>query len=106
MKKNNKQLFEEYKLVHDFLYPNEPLKAWINENTYTNYFIDSWDPLMELVEKIEDHSAVASLCIEEPTIWVWASSAEEIEDIEVDIYKSTKKQAVYKACILFLKEIS
>lgn len=52
MKTQEKILFEDYKLIHNFMY-DEPLKAWINEINYKNLFLADWNELMLLVEKIE-----------------------------------------------------
>lgn len=64
---------------------------------------DSWDWLMTCVEKIEEMDVVASFQIEQPTIYIWASSeSSTFEDIEVDIFNRSKIEAVYEACIKFI----
>jgi len=65
----------------------------------------SWDWLMAVVAKIEDYSIVASFQIENPTIYIWASSEDEIVDIEVDVERS-KIDAVYKACLQFIEVLN
>jgi hypothetical protein len=63
-----------------------------------------WDWLMPVVEKIEEMDVVASFQIEQPTIYIWKSSENStFKDIEIDIFKSSKLEAVYKAVIEFIK---
>lgn len=45
--------FNDWKLLMSFLYPNDPIKNWINETNYDNGFKEDWLWLMELVEAIE-----------------------------------------------------
>jgi hypothetical protein len=45
--------FENYKLIHDFMFPTDPLKSWINSGNVTNIYASNWDSLMPVVEKIE-----------------------------------------------------
>jgi len=62
-----------------------------------------WDWIMEIVEKIEELDIVASFQIENPTIYIWKSSEEsDFEDIEIDIFDKTKKEAVVEAINQFL----
>jgi len=64
----------------------------------------SWDWIMPVVDKIEDMDVVASVQIEQPTIYIWKSSEEStFEDICIDIYDRTKLEAVYKAVIEFIQ---
>ena len=42
--------FNDYKIVFSFLNPNDTLKNWINETSYTNHYNDDWSSLMELVQ--------------------------------------------------------
>jgi len=44
--------FNEYKLIHNFVYPDISLKSWINKINFTNNYKDQWDVLMMSVEKI------------------------------------------------------
>ena len=53
MLKDNRELFQEYQLIHNFMHPAEPLKGWINEETFTSHYVDDWNLLMPVVEKIE-----------------------------------------------------
>ncbi len=67
-------------------------------------FDESWDWLMPVVEKIEEMDVVASFQIEQPTIYIWASSeSSTFEDIEVDTFAKSKIEAVYESCIKFIK---
>ena len=66
-------------------------------------FHSDWNWLMEVVEKIEECDIVASFQIEQPTIYIWASSeSDSFEDIEVDIFDKTKIEAVYEAVVKFI----
>jgi hypothetical protein len=47
-----KQQFEDYKILHNFLY-SKPLKKWINETNFKNLFIEDYNELMLVSEKIE-----------------------------------------------------
>lgn len=67
-------------------------------------FNTSWDWLMPVVEKIEEMDIVASFQIEQPTIYIWASSeSSTFENIEIDIFTKSKIEAVYETCIKFIK---
>ena len=46
--------FEDYKLMHNFLHPDEQLKSWITGESYYNYFVDSWSELMKVISKISN----------------------------------------------------
>lgn len=79
------------------------IKVRTLEGGGTSYNPDlSWDLLMAVVERIEDEDIVASFCIEQPTIYVWASSESDAEDITIDIHAKTKLQAVYEAVVEFI----
>ena len=66
-------------------------------------FNKDWNWLMAVVEKIEECDIVASFQIEQPTIYIWASSeSDSFEDIEVDIFDKTKIEAVYEAVVKFI----
>ena len=67
-------------------------------------FHKDWNWIMAVVEVIEEMDVVASFEINQPSIWIWASSeSSTFEDIEIDIFTKSKSQAVYKACIEFIK---
>ena len=51
---SNIDSFEKYKMVHHFMYPNDPLKKWINETNFINTYENDWNVLMPVVEKIEN----------------------------------------------------
>lgn len=55
---NNKLIveFEDYKTVHNFVYPNEPLKKWIDETNFINLFKEDWNELMPSVKKIDSYA--------------------------------------------------
>jgi len=88
-----------------YFYTTENLKEKVIENIveYSKYH-EKWDWLMPVVEKIENIDVVASVQIEQPTIYIWKSSIDStFEDIEIDIFKFSKLEAVYKAVIEFIK---
>ena len=49
-----KKEFENYKLLHDFIYPDEPLKEHITMYLFSNLFKEDWNELMIVLEKICD----------------------------------------------------
>ncbi len=66
-------------------------------------FHSDWNWIHEIVEKIEDLDVIASFQIENPTIYIWASTENStFEDIQVDIFDKTKKEAVVQAIWEFL----
>lgn len=46
--------FKEYKLLHNFMHPNEPLKGWISEDNFTNHYLDDWNVIMSVVERCKE----------------------------------------------------
>ena len=44
--------FKNYTAVHNFLNPNDPIKTWITKETYSNIYLEDWNALIEVVEKI------------------------------------------------------
>jgi hypothetical protein len=42
--------FNEYKLVHSFIY-KKPLKSWINETNFNDIFRADWNELMPVIKK-------------------------------------------------------
>lgn len=103
MKNNTKELFEEYKLIHNFMY-NELLKKWINEDNFENSFIGDWNSLMSVVEKIEDVSenneCTYNVQIEQCFCTIINNhTSENIVEIDAD----SKYSAIYQAVIEFIK---
>ena len=115
-------ILEGNKLIAEFMYPdNQYSTYYIEEHTfieciYGNYdyhdtftidemkYHSSWDWLMPIVEKIEEVNVVASFQIEQPTIYIWASSENStFEDIEIEIFNKTKIEAVHQAVVEFIK---
>jgi len=50
-------VFSTFELVHNFMYPDEPLKPWINIMNYSNIYIEDWNALMELAQRCYDDIA-------------------------------------------------
>lgn len=49
---NNIELHKNFILIHEFLYPNEPIKGWVrNDETYTGSFHNNWEVLIDVVHK-------------------------------------------------------
>ncbi len=126
MNKNNKKVSvltgKEYSLVYNpiiakfmgftYDYMDSYLIVYKRNKQYNNEiwrqnelkFNESWDWLMQVVEKIEEMDVVASFQIEQPTIYIWSSSeSSTFKNIEVDIFTKSKIQAVYEACIKFIE---
>ena len=126
MNKNNKKVNvltgKEYSLVYNpiiakfmgftYDYMDSYLIVYKRNKQYNNEiwrqnelkFNESWDWLMQVVEKIEEMDVVASFQIEQPTIYIWSSSeSSTFKNIEVDIFTKSKIQAVYEACIKFIE---
>jgi len=84
------QAFEDYKLVHYFIYPNEPLKQWINEKTYINLYETDWNEIIKIANKI---------------IWELGEKYElsdEVEDIATSL-SLCNKYIMYEKFIKFIK---
>jgi hypothetical protein len=99
-----KTLHNNFILIHEFMHPNEPIKGWVrNDKDYTGNFHDQWDLLMDLVEKIEDiEGGKYDFSIySDPTAAISDWKAQE--DIIVVNDANTKIEAVYFACVEFIK---
>jgi hypothetical protein len=46
--------FEEYKILHNFQYSNDPLKKWIDESSFSNLFKSDWGELMPVIDQISE----------------------------------------------------
>lgn len=44
--------FEKYKLIHEFVYPDEPLKSWVDEANYIDTFKRDWNVLIPVVSNL------------------------------------------------------
>jgi len=105
---------ESNKLIAEFMgntYEKGLGHLVVNMDTHKNYissehmkYHSSYDWLMPVVEKIEEVDVVASFQIEQPTIYIWASSENStFEDIEIEIFNKTKIEAVHQAVVEFIK---
>lgn len=43
--------FKDYQAIHNFMYPDEPLKSWVTAESYTNTYKQDWNVIMPVVEK-------------------------------------------------------
>jgi hypothetical protein len=99
------QEFEEYKMIHNFMYPDESLKAWITKNNAINTFKDDYNALMEVVEKAEsltfkddeyyNFHILGGCCV-----GVISSHLHELIYVED---KKSKRDCLYYAIIQFLE---
>jgi hypothetical protein len=46
----NEQAFENWKLIHNFYYDNEPIKKWIDKDNFIDTFAD-WNSLMPVIQE-------------------------------------------------------
>lgn len=53
--------FIDWSMALKFLYPDDKIKAWVNEDNYSNLFLEDWNVLMELVNSITDRMAEEGL---------------------------------------------
>lgn len=101
--------FEEYKSIHNFMYPEEPLKGWVTKDNYFNYYIDDYENLMEVVEKIESIDSPTTggyrynVVIEQCFVEIIENHTSEVI-VEEDA--NTKKEAIYYAILEFINFIS
>jgi len=96
----HQEIIDNNKLIAIFMDNYQKLS---NDPEFGRFHLQ-WDWLMPVVEKIEEMDVVASFQIEQPTIYIWKSSENStFKDIEIDIFKSSKLEAVYKAVIEFIK---
>ncbi|MDO6737056.1 hypothetical protein [Wenyingzhuangia sp. 2_MG-2023] len=100
-----KDLYNEWVMLHNFFYDNEPIKNWINEENFNNNFKDDWESLMEFVEKIEnikneEGSSLFNIIIEQCFVEIIINqSSETIVNIDGD----NKIDAIYKSILEFVK---
>lgn len=102
--------FENYKLVHSFMHPDNPLKEWINKDNYYNGFSKDWLWLMPVVEKIEStfdnrpkFNSFRKVIIENNTCWIGDYFGEFTQDQISYFTSDTKIVAVWLAVVEFIK---
>lgn len=92
-----KQHFEDFKLVHDFVYPASPLKKWINKDHYSNLFDENWGELMKLVDMIE--------CLAPSALQFFENSPHcGVVLMGHSLYVSTSIEDVYDDAVMFLRQ--
>lgn len=91
-------LFEEYKIVHNFTYPDKPLKVWINEINFNNIFKKDWNMLMSVIEKIEE---LGYFCIINKWTAIYTGSKDERTSITT-VENRSKIENTYKAILIFI----
>lgn len=96
--KTKKQKFEDYKLIHNFMYPDEDLKAWISEGNFHDFFYSQWSSMMEVVYKIEKLGYNVSILTGRTNI------NDKLSKVFISKYQeSDKLDNTYKAVIEFIK---
>jgi hypothetical protein len=99
--------FEEYKLIHGFLYPDSPLKKWLNKDNFCNadeYEIE-WEELMELVGLIESNTELNGKGYSMQLLKNFCTiiDGNTLKRVFNTINGDTRKDATYSTCIKFIK---
>ena len=99
-----KKGFEQWKLLLEFMYNEEP-KGFIDENNYINLYNEDWNVLMELVEKIENNDECTDVTFSINGCNITRSRAYfgDKTYFSYGVDKDTKIEAVYCACVEFVK---
>lgn len=102
--------FEEYKLIHYFLYgDDEHLKKWFNVNNVSNIYKTDWNALMKVVERIETlgYTTLIKFYGDEYSNFVEILNTDEdplqICCFTAHVVEEPKISLVYKAVIEFIK---
>lgn len=69
--------FNNWKTIHNFINPDEPIKSWVNETNFTNHYRESWDELMPVIKKLDS----------------WANEKMTFE--EFDNYRTSQWKMIY-----------
>jgi len=91
--------FLDYKLVHNFIYPKEPLKSWINSNNFHNHFKDNYDSLIDLINKIQ------SITLSDENYRSFFHSTNHLVEKGGFIYIDTDIIGVYNEALSFIKTL-
>lgn len=91
------QDFLNYQIAHNFVYPNESLKKWINSENYLNTYKDNYDSLFDIINKIE------LLISDDESKRNFFNSTNHIVQIGGCLYVDTDPNGVYEEAISFLK---
>jgi hypothetical protein len=103
---NNIELHKNFILIHEFLYPGEPIKGWVRKDeTYTGSFHNNWECLMDIVERIE------GLVFENdnfPNVTIGGSNYCIIQDSNSELFEfigesETKILSAYSAIVKFIE---
>jgi hypothetical protein len=87
---NNKTLHKNFILIHEFLYPGEPIKGWVRDDeTYTGQYHQDWECLIDVVHKCLD------ICHEE--------LLNEWEEVFCDAFLSISITKMYHEVVEFIK---
>ena len=100
IQENNIDLFKEYKLIHNFIYPKNPLKKWINKTNFNNLFKKDWNELMFVIEKCTSIWGEYEFDTEERLLMeyeIWNINGTLLDFLNGDI------EAIYRRTIRFIK---
>ena len=100
--------FEEYKLIHNFLYPNDPLKPWINKTNIINLFKEDWNELMLVVDKIHNLKPKTNVSISDHHCYIYLVYTEDRKKVEINDWhiinaKKSTIEVTYEAILEFIK---
>ena len=96
--------FKEYQLVHNYMNPGEPLKDWITSDNFKNMYLEDWNELMSVVDKIEHIQLETDNCF---NVTLGGGLHCVIQDaygevVEITASKPTKIQTMYAAVVDFI----
>ncbi len=97
MNYNQKELHDNFIVLHDFLHKDEPIKGWVrSDERYNGNYHDDYDTIMEIWGKIND-SEIGAICIDHECVYLHLNGG------GMNVYKysdyDTKKLAIYASCI-------
>jgi hypothetical protein len=94
---------ENYILIHEFMYPDEPMKQWVREDPEsTGDYHKDWNWLMPVVEKIDSVLPDDSFAIiEHNRCIIPVLDADSSFDIEYNC--NSRIEATYQSVVQFIK---
>jgi len=110
-----KEDFEDYKVLHNFVYPDDRLKPWINESNYTNNYMTDWEVIMDALSTAESmyfgptvQSLITEVGMKDGMGYCAITLLKKGVNCpfgETHVHKN-KKLAVYSALISFVKWVN
>lgn len=84
--------FDEYKMIHNYMHPGEPLKSWLNQESFFNTYLLDWNALINVITKISNKKH-----------WTLSATIEWLSDTyTVDGIDNIKE--MYETVVDYLKE--